>query len=241
MKSMLHEASSIVKAVEKAWADAGKPTEFTIKVLEAGEKNFLGLSKRPAIVSITYEPKRQQTRQQESGRAQGAVAPRANAKNTPAPKPTRPLNVGNKDQIRPLPSREPARQQEQLRPQQKPVQQQKPSNEVGKEQQDVDQAALLVWQDEFVAFIAKELKELLGTWGVKQTFSSKIDKKMLTITLEEHLLDDVVEERNAFMGFSYLLIQFLKRHYKKKFRGFQLIITVKKTTNDADAATRFNR
>ena len=54
MKSMLHEASSIISAIEKAWTESGKPSEFTIKILEEGEKGFLGFAKRPAIVSITF-------------------------------------------------------------------------------------------------------------------------------------------------------------------------------------------
>src|SRR5258708_34816791 len=59
MKSMLHEASSVIKAIEKAWIESGKPLEFTINIHEVGEKNFFGFTKRPAIVSITYDPRKQ--------------------------------------------------------------------------------------------------------------------------------------------------------------------------------------
>ena len=58
MKSMLHEAPSIQKAIEQAWTAAGNPSEFTIKVLDAGEKGLLWFVKRPAIISISYEPKK---------------------------------------------------------------------------------------------------------------------------------------------------------------------------------------
>lgn len=43
MKSIMEEASSITKAIESAWNRAGKPQEFTIKVLEHPETNFFGL------------------------------------------------------------------------------------------------------------------------------------------------------------------------------------------------------
>jgi len=59
MRSLLIQASSVEKAVEKAWTSAGMPTEFTIKVLDFGEKGFLGITKKAAIVSIIYEPKKQ--------------------------------------------------------------------------------------------------------------------------------------------------------------------------------------
>ena len=61
MKSMLHEASCIIKAIEKAWTESGKPREFTVNVLEPGEKGFLGMTKRPAVVSITYQNARPET------------------------------------------------------------------------------------------------------------------------------------------------------------------------------------
>ena len=59
MRSLLVQASSVEKAVEKAWADAGMPTNFTIKILDFGEKGFLGMVKKNAIISILYEPKNQ--------------------------------------------------------------------------------------------------------------------------------------------------------------------------------------
>lgn len=56
MKSLLQEASSVEKAVALAWEAAGCPKEFTVKVLEKGERGFLGFSKKPAVVSIVYKP-----------------------------------------------------------------------------------------------------------------------------------------------------------------------------------------
>ncbi len=39
MKSIMEEASSIAKAVEKGWMKAGCPKEFSVKVFENAEKN----------------------------------------------------------------------------------------------------------------------------------------------------------------------------------------------------------
>lgn len=238
MKSMLHEASSVTKAIEKAWADAGKPTEFAIKVLESGEKNFLGLSKRPAIVSITYEPRKQGGGQQGSSRSQersrGGVYLRPTSGGQSQPKQAHTQSntqLKDKPLQRQLPNKKNDTPVVQPKPAPMPMrpiqpQQQKPVKEVAKT---LEQPELLVWQDEWVAFVAKDLKELLALWGSASAFSTKIDKKNLTITLEEHLHADAMEERNVFMAFSYVLVQFLKRNYKKKFRGFQLILMVKKT------------
>ena len=55
MKSILQEGSSVFKAVEKAWNEAGKPQDFSVKILEIGKKNFLGFTKCPAIISLLYD------------------------------------------------------------------------------------------------------------------------------------------------------------------------------------------
>lgn len=55
MKSLVEEASSIAKAIEKAWERAGKPQSFSVKVYETPEKNFFGFTKKSAKVGIFFE------------------------------------------------------------------------------------------------------------------------------------------------------------------------------------------
>ena len=59
MKSLMEEASSISKAIENGWTNAGKPKEFTIKIYEEPEYNFLGLTSKPAKIGIFFaEPRK---------------------------------------------------------------------------------------------------------------------------------------------------------------------------------------
>src|SRR5271170_272826 len=55
MKSLIEEASSVAKAVEKGWVEAGKPQEFSIKVFEEATKNFIGMTTKSAKVAIFYD------------------------------------------------------------------------------------------------------------------------------------------------------------------------------------------
>jgi predicted RNA-binding protein Jag len=55
MKSIMEEASSVVKAIEKGWIRAGKPNEFTVKVFEEAQKNFIGLTTKSAKIGIFFE------------------------------------------------------------------------------------------------------------------------------------------------------------------------------------------
>lgn len=55
MKSLIEEASTIGKAIEKAWERAGKPQSFSIKVFENPEYGFLGITKRYGKVALFFE------------------------------------------------------------------------------------------------------------------------------------------------------------------------------------------
>lgn len=57
MKSIIEQASSIIKAIEKAWNQAEKPTEFSIKIFEQEERNFFGMSTKPAKIGIFFGDK----------------------------------------------------------------------------------------------------------------------------------------------------------------------------------------
>jgi predicted RNA-binding protein Jag len=55
MKSIMEEASSIIKAIEKGWVKAGQPKEFSVKILEHPQKNFLGLTVKSAKIAILFD------------------------------------------------------------------------------------------------------------------------------------------------------------------------------------------
>ena len=55
MKSLVEEASSITKAIEKAWIRAGQPQSFSVKIFEIPEVGFLGFVKKSAKVGIFFE------------------------------------------------------------------------------------------------------------------------------------------------------------------------------------------
>ena len=54
MKSIVEEASSIFKAVEKAWERAGKPADFSVKIFEDSQRSFFGLTKKQAKIGLFF-------------------------------------------------------------------------------------------------------------------------------------------------------------------------------------------
>lgn len=63
MKSIVEEASSITKAIEKAWLRAQKPREFSIKIFEEAEKNFIGMTTKSAKIGLFYKEEQSEKEQ----------------------------------------------------------------------------------------------------------------------------------------------------------------------------------
>lgn len=55
MKSLIEEASTIGKAIEKAWERAGRPQSFSVKVFENPEYGFLGITKKYGKIALLFE------------------------------------------------------------------------------------------------------------------------------------------------------------------------------------------
>lgn len=56
MKSVIHEASSLAKAIKEGWRKAGNPQEFKIKIFQDAQTSLFGLIvKRKAKIGIFFE------------------------------------------------------------------------------------------------------------------------------------------------------------------------------------------
>ncbi len=133
MKSIMEEASSIVKAIEKGWANAGKPKEFSVKIFEEPQKNFIGMTVKSAKIGIFFaEP-----------------APKEAARR----KRTRALQLPKEDAVK-LPSREPKRPTQERAPKQKEA----PKKELTKEELEERGP---IWSDDMIASAKEWTTELL--------------------------------------------------------------------------------
>lgn len=212
MKSMLHEASSIIKAIEKAWTESGKPSEFTIKILEEGQKGFLGLTKLPAIVSITFNSVKPVDKNKFRERDFQSRKPR----NEQQPQPVR--QQPEKSKMQRADAQDFLRRQQAAKRNEPVMAERKVNTQVVTEE-------ALIWTPEWVNFISDNLKDLLNVMQFSLGFNTKIDKKNLFIYMEKPLMSEPEENRILLNSIAYLLMQFLKRKHKKKFRGYQILMS----------------
>lgn len=232
MKSMLHEASSVAQAIEKAWVESGKPEEFTINILEPGKKGLFGfITKRPAIVSITYDPKKISQRQERAAnhdrkanqsrrqeRLEDRKPGRQQSGHAPAQKENRPQVRDQKATQRPAgqEGERAGRQQQQDRPS---------ANNLN-QRQEKSGFQVDLWTPELADQIKVWLQELCALMEISVQFTTHIDKKILHVTFQERIFS-ADDERALYMSLAYVLMQFLKKAHKKKFHNCHIVISTK--------------
>ncbi len=201
MKSLIEEASSISKAIEKGWIRAGKPRNFSIKVYEEPEKNFFGMTTKSAKVAIVFDEK---------------------TVTVPAEK-VAPVST----QIR---QEQPKRQSTtQQRPQQKQPrantqpQDRAPQSEPNRQKTEHNRVIELT--DDMKESITTWLNEALRLMSMPSiSFSLHAADQLVRITFNTRLLEDNNQEKLLFRSLSYLIIASLRNKFKKNLRGLKLVL-----------------
>lgn len=186
MKSIIQEATSVIKAIEKAWYSAGQPKEFTIKVYEEPQKNFIGMTVKSAKIGIFFqeEIKKEERQIREPYKKKIKETPRAEQKTKKVAKPEEPA----------------------------------PSEpEFGKR---------VIWSDDMVQEAKNWIKQALAAMEKPNVrFSTDINNYYLRFVFDQPVAQTQEHERELFRSFSFLILQTLKRKFKRPLRGFKIVLT----------------
>jgi len=215
MKSIVEEASSIVKAVEKAWIRAEKPASFQIKVLEEPCRNFFGLTVRSAKISFFYTPESEvrkkgykrtgrSERRSSERRPRSAQSPRETTRET-----TRRDNkkVVKKEVVRAV---KPPVKKEEVVKQVKPEVEKKPR---------------IRWNQEMIDDASAWLKNSLASMGKKGVpFTVDARGYYLRFTFDNPVLEDKEKEQQLFRSFAHLIMQMFRSKHKKGLIGYKVVL-----------------
>jgi predicted RNA-binding protein Jag len=218
MKSIVEQASSIAKAIEKGWERAGHPSNFTIKVLEQPEKNFFGLTVKSAKVALFFEeakevqgPARRHARgvsaQVEANRARhiqkaekqvlssiqehGANAPKArsSASSNSSAHSAKPVKV------------------------EKPVAAQEASIIVD------------VWTDAMITVVQNWLHTTFKIMNLSDVqFSTSASGRHLTVVFAKPVYENKRKQRLLFSSFAHLIMETLRAQFKADTRGARIVL-----------------
>lgn len=206
MKSIMQEASSVIKAIEKSWETAGKPKQFSITIFEEPKKNFIGMTVHSAKVGIFFD--------------EGAIAEKEAPKITPVKKKEpfiKPQSgkefTSNREKVENV-EFETASVKTPVKPLEKP------------QHRDVAAQPKIVWTPEMVAFVQQWLSRALSTINLSHiTFTLVPTHYQLVITFNKPLLAQTNKEQQLMKSFSLLLIQTLRNTFKRPLRGFKIMMT----------------
>ncbi|MBS1986473.1 hypothetical protein JST99_00885 [Candidatus Dependentiae bacterium] len=221
MKSIVEQASTVLKAIEKGWEQAGKPAEFTIKVYEHGVKNFFGMSIEPAKICILFEdksskaahqkqhPRHEASSQQQSHHSAGHQQPRKDT-------------AGSSEQRRQTNQHQQRLQKPALA---NPVAQSQIKKEPSIERPAQPVSTKIMWDDELINACNAWLTGTLGVMG-KSNCTFKVDAKKyhLIITFDQAVLEDKEREKALFRSFAHILMQSLRNRFKKGLRGYRIVL-----------------
>ena len=210
MKSIMQEASSVMKAIEKGWESAGKPKDFSIKVFEEPKKNFIGMTVQTAKIGIFFDEKLTISKEIEKDKP-------SYVKNTPQPQKAEPTH-------KPLLRRETPVRPERTEPREFPKPE--PVASTAQPVKEVPKTPKIVWTPEMITIASQWLSDILQTLNLSDVgFSTQTSHYQLLIKFNKPLLANDEKEQQLLRSFSLLLIQTLRHKLKRPLRGFKIMMT----------------
>ncbi len=208
MKSIMEEASSIMKAIEKGWQTAGKPKEFTVKIFEEPQKNFIGMTTKPAKVAIIFSEAPTQTE----------AKPRRG-------RPAEPREERGRQQPERR-ERQPRQPREQVEVKQR-EEVKRPARRVEEGETAAERLEKLgpVWTEDMISSAHEWLNDILRMIDVKVPFTVTPERFHLKIQFSGPVYDETKREKHLFASVSHLLLTMLKRQYKRPLKGYKIVLT----------------
>lgn len=224
MKSIIQEASTISKAIEQAWQDSGKPQEFSIKILELPERNFIGMTVRSAKIAFIFNGIITKQAEQSSTRPaprqtyeRKGYAPRQREHVQPKREHfARPHNHDNEQTSHHVPTHHERDVYEKQNIEKQRFEKQ------GSEKRRYES----LWSDDIIAFTRTWFGDVLKNMKNDNiSFTIEPQNYYLRITLSRPVLADSDQEKHLLASLSLLLFSTVKKEFRKALRGHKVVLT----------------
>lgn len=231
MKSIMEQASSIIKAIEKAWISAESPKEFTVKIFEKEERNFFGMTTKPAKIGIFFSDKTH---------SQDKPHHKARTENQPEVKECRPSNP-----VKPALEKSSDKTVDKNKQQNKPAAhtQAKPSsfakttedrtatpkkNDVPRtttEQPEQPRRTPAAWNETMINTTTAWIKNTLSLMGMHTIdFNTDVAGKNLKLTFTKPLIENPIVEKQLFRSIAHLIMASLRNQYKQDIKDLKVVL-----------------
>lgn len=201
MKSIVEEASSISKAIEKAWKRAEQPAEFSVRIHELPEKNMFGFTTKPAKIAIFF--------QEEYKKSNSHKIISHTSSTNPIPSVSKPVTVKSQ------PKKATEKPQVQKAASPAPIAPKAPRTEAAEP-----------WSGEMITYAENWLRELLQKLEVKDTkFQATPQRYHLKISFASPVFAEDEKNRAFFRNCAHLILQATRNSFKRPLKGFKAILT----------------
>jgi hypothetical protein len=240
MKSIMEEASTVSKAIETAWSRAGKPQEFSIKILEYPESSLFGLKtvKSAKIALLFDEHSVKQPVKPEISKPTRPLAPRAQAKpeveqeRAKEERPSYQERSEQRSQERPQRYQQRGertdrggydRRRERSDYQRRDRRDQR--DQRGSYDQYAERDSRDTWTPEMVSAAQDWLKETLSLMGLQDVhINPSVSQNYLKLEIDKHISDDSSQEETQLKSWGNLLVESIREKFNKPLRGLRVII-----------------
>jgi len=233
MKSIISEGSSVAKAIEQSWKKTGKPQNFSVKVLEEEEKNFLGMTRKPAKIAFFFDEK--STTQRKTDQKYQTQQKRPQRQRQTSRQPQK-----SEKRERPLAKKQPTDKVRALRKTDTT-----PSRQTTARKQDTtlrktteapDKKDALTatrrstkkspWTDQMIAEAKNWITGMLKEMNMSHvSFSVKPSGNNLKFHFEAPLIKAKEKQKALFRNFAFLIMQSMRYKFKKQFRNLKAVFT----------------
>ena len=209
----MQAASSVMKAIEKAWEDAGKPREFSVKIFEEPKKNFIGITVQSAKVGIffTEKPITKVPEKEEYKKREQTPKTTYTTQQRPEQSPAQKQKIVAG---RNMPPQKEFVKKEKVSEARPIIQEQKQQKEI--------------WTDDMVTIVKTWLTEMLHNLNRSDiSFICQPSMYQLHVQFNAMLNQKPEKDQQLMRSFALILMQTLRHALKRPLRGFKIMLTTK--------------
>ena len=201
---------------------AGKKQEnlkiFSVKILEEEERNFLGMTRKPAKIAFFFEETSTNQRKKADQRYQQTQQKRPHKQS-----PTKTLRPEKQEKIRSEQRKQPAEKASTLGKQDTISTSTDRKNETATPRRITRRSP---WTDQMVAEAKNWITEILKEMNMSHiNFSVKTSGNNLKFHFETPLIENKERQKSLFRNFAFLIMQSIRYKFKKQLRNLKAVFT----------------
>jgi len=210
----MEQASSIIKAIEKAWNCAEQPKEFTVKIFEKEEKNFFGITTKPAKIGIFFND----------------TSTILSEKHLPK---NQSFEIKDKEPVIKQPKKTIPSQKAPIRTEQRNSEPKKTIHKINEQKQTIalqskekslEEQVTSIWTTKMIDSTKHWMETTLSLMEKPISFTHETTDKNLKIIFAHPLIEDINQEKLLFRSLAHLVMSSLRNQYKQEIKDLKITL-----------------